>query len=116
VEPSSSYALIVGGNVKATTFNATSDYRIKENVEPLTTEYNVDYLKPCSYKMKDTDTKKRQTGFIAHELQEVYPHLVNGEKDGENMQTINYIGLIPILTAEIQRMKLRIDELEQRLG
>jgi hypothetical protein len=44
-------------------------------------------------------------GLIAHELQEVYPFLVNGEKDGANHQSINYTSLIALLIKEIQELK-----------
>jgi predicted nucleic acid-binding Zn-ribbon protein len=51
------------------------------------------------------DDSKQHIGFIAHELQEVFPQLVDGEKDGEKMQSINVSGLIPILVKEIQDLK-----------
>ena len=51
----------------------------------------------------------RQMGFIAHEVQEEYPFLVTGEKDGEDFQTVNYNGLIALLVKEIQDIKKRLD-------
>jgi hypothetical protein len=51
-------------------------------------------------------------GFIAHELQEQYPFLVTGEKDGTQNQSVNYTGLIPILIKEIQELKERVKTLE----
>ena len=57
---------------------------------------------------------KQDIGLIAHELQEIYPELVNGEKDGEQFQSVNYIGLIPILIKEIQILKERVRMLEER--
>ena len=53
-------------------------------------------------------------GFIAHELQEHFPFLVSGEKDGATNQSINYIGLIALLTKEIQELKQRVLILEER--
>ena len=58
--------------------------------------------------------KKKDIGLIAHEVQEVIPELVNGEKDGETMQSINYTGLIPILIKEIQDLKARVKQLENK--
>jgi hypothetical protein len=46
-------------------------------------------------------------------VQESFPCLVTGEKDGENMQTLNYIGLIGILTKEIQALKAEVAELKK---
>ena len=92
------------GSVTATSYNSTSDYRIKDNVIVLKeTGYTIDGLRPVKYFNKQS--QKDDIGIIAHELQEKYPCLVNGEKDGEEMQTVNYIGLIPILIKEIQDLK-----------
>jgi hypothetical protein len=70
----------------------------------------VDNLRPVTYINKNT--KNRDIGLIAHELQEHYPFLVSGEKDGEVIQSINYIGLIGILIKEIQDLKERVKNLE----
>ena len=91
----------------ATTFNTTSDYRIKENIQLLNDTYNIDNLKPSTY--FNTKLGKQDIGLIAHELQEIYPELVTGEKDGEELQSINYIGLIPILIKEIQDLKKKLN-------
>jgi hypothetical protein len=48
---------------------------------------------------------KDDLGFIAHEVQEVYPFLVEGNKDEEKKQSLNYIGLIAILVKEVQELK-----------
>jgi hypothetical protein len=87
--------LKVTGSVNAS--NISSDYRLKEEIQPISDSFSIDKLNPCSYLLKDDESKKLQTGFIAHELQEIFPHLVNGEKDGEEMQSVNYIGLILVL-------------------
>jgi hypothetical protein len=99
------------GTVISNDAELTSDYRLKENIIPIPDDYSVDNLNPCVYNLKESP-EKLQTGFIAHELQEVFPHLVNGEKDGEKMQSVNYIQLIAILTKEIQDLKKRVLQLE----
>ena len=55
-------------------------------------------------------------GFIAHELQKEFPYLVTGEKDGEEIQTVNYISLIPLLVKEIQFLKREINQIKQNLN
>jgi hypothetical protein len=90
----------------------TSDYRIKENIKSLDNQFNVDYLNPVTYVNKQT--KKQDIGLIAHELQEFYPELVNGEKDGSEVQTVNYIGLIPVLINEIKNLKTSFSLLENK--
>ena len=94
-------------------FNALSDHRIKEHVTTLDETFKVDYLNPVTY--HNIKTNKQDIGLIAHELQEHYPELVNGEKDGENFQTVNYIGLVPILINEIKNIKNNIMKLEDRI-
>lgn len=100
------------GSVTCSTLFQTSDYRIKENVIPLNNTFVVDSLIPVTYKNKLTE--KQDMGLIAHEVQEVYPFLVNGEKDGEKIQSVNYTSLIPLLIKEIQQLKKRIKVLEEK--
>ena len=69
----------------------------------------VDFLNPVSY--YNTLSNKTDLGFIAHEVQPHFPMLVNGEKDGETYQSLNYIGLIPVLVAEIKELKLKVQML-----
>ena len=98
--------LNVSGNVYATSYSSASDYRIKENVQSLDERFTIDDLKPVHY--LNTKTGKQDIGLIAHELQEIFPELVNGKKDDEELQAINYIGLIPILIKEIQELKRKL--------
>ena len=118
--PANGYELDVTGDIRASAsiaadnFNATSDYRIKTDVKVLDASFNVDVLKPVTY--TNTRHGRQDVGFIAHEVQEHYPFLVNGEKDGENMQSLNYIGLIGILTKEIQDLKRRLAETEAKVA
>jgi hypothetical protein len=107
------YKLDVNGEVNASAYNNPSDYRIKENIVSLNEKYIVDNLKPVTY--FNTKLEKQDIGLIAHELQEIYPELVTGEKDGENLQSVNYTGLIPILIKEIQDLKKNNVELTNQL-
>ena len=104
--------LQVNGVVTATSFNATSDYRIKQNVHLLDASFNVDGLRPVSF--INSKLGKQDIGFIAHEVGEHYPFLVNGEKDGEDMQSLNYTGIIGILVKEIQELKKQVAQLNAR--
>ena len=90
----------------------TSDYRIKENIRALDNNFKVDYLNPITFINKQT--KKQDIGLIAHELQEHYPELVSGVKDGPETQSVNYIGLIPILINEIKNLKNKMEVLEEK--
>jgi hypothetical protein len=102
------------GQISATSYNATSDYRIKSNVIALSdTSYSVDLLRPVTYMNKTLG--KQDIGFIAHEVQEQIPFLVNGEKDSEEYQTLNYTGLIGLLTKEIQDLKKENKVLREKM-
>jgi len=97
--------------VTGTITPSPSDYRIKDIIEPLNSSYTVDDLKPVKYFNKKS--KKEEIGFIAHEVQEKFPCLVTGQKDGEDLQTLNYIGLIGVLVQEIQQLKADVAQLKK---
>ena len=106
------YTLDVSGSVIATSYITTSDYRIKDNVRPISAA--IDELRPHSYFNRLLG--KEDMGFIAHELQEQFPFLVNGEKDGKDYQSVNYIGLIGLLVKELQYLKKKIQKLQARIA
>ena len=75
--------------------------------------FTVDNLNPVTY--NNINLGKQDIGLIAHELQYVYPFLVNGDKDGENLQSVNYTGIIGILIKEIQELKKDVKFLKEKL-
>ena len=97
------------GSIKAGTTTYSSDYRLKENVQPLTDNETINELHPVKY--YNTNLKKNDYGLLAHELQEKYPFLVSGEKDGAEKQSINYNGLISLLVHEVKNLKKEYQEL-----
>jgi hypothetical protein len=107
-------------NDTATSYVTSSDYRLKHDIQPMTGALaKVLELKPVTYTWKENGSVGE--GFIAHELQEVAPYAVTGEKDGEQMQGVDYGKITPLLTAalqeaiaEIQLLKARVAELEAK--
>lgn len=96
-------------------FVTSSDYRLKENVAPMAGALDkVALLKPVTYTWK-LDGSAGQ-GFIAHELQEVVPDAVTGEKDAVNedgsikSQGIDTSFLVATLTAAIQELNAKFEE------
>jgi hypothetical protein len=94
----------------ATAFNTSSDYRLKENIAPMTGALaTVQQLKPCTYTWK-ADGSAGQ-GFIAHELQAVVSDCVTGEKDAVDAegnpqyQGIDTSFLAATMVAAIQELK-----------
>jgi hypothetical protein len=111
-----------------TTYYVTSsDYRLKDNVAPLNNALEtVSKLKPCTYTWKSDGSNGQ--GFIAHELQEVLPDCVTGEKDAVDIveekdsdgkvigtkevikpQGIDTSFLVATLTAAIQELNNKFD-------
>jgi hypothetical protein len=107
-------------NLTTTTYVTSSDYRLKENIIPITGALDkVSKLKPVSWKWK-TDGSNGQ-GFIAHELQEFYPEAVAGTKDEVDAegnpvhQGVDTSFLVATLTAAIQEQQAIINELKTRI-
>ena len=115
-DPTSTYALDINGTVNATSYNATSDYRIKTNVIPLEdTHASVDTLRPVSY--FNTLANSQDYGFIAHEVAEYYPFLVSGQRDVSGCyQSLNYTGIIPILVKDLKQTRQELSETRQELN
>lgn len=103
----------VSGTINTNEIVISSDYRLKTNIKPLDDSFVVDHLRPIVYNKNNCD--KKEIGFIAHELQNVYPDFVSGVKDCEEIQHINYNNIIGILVNEIQMLKKRVNELEKNV-
>jgi len=101
----------ISSSLTALSFNATSDYRIKDDIQPLSLEKTIDKLRPVQYINKLSNSL--DIGLVAHEVQEYFPELVSGEKDGDENQSINYIGLIGVLIKEVQELKKEMAILRQ---
>jgi hypothetical protein len=114
----------------ATAYNTSSDYRLKEDWQPMAGALDrVDSLKPVNFAWKSDGS--RVDGFLAHELAEVLPEAVTGEKDAteeyeitpavldleDNVieeavmgtrdvyQGIDQSKIVPLLVAAIQELK-----------
>jgi len=124
-----------------TSYNTTSDYRLKENVRPLKGALaDVARLNPVTFSWKETG--EESIGFIAHELQAVVPQAVTGTKDGVTTQPkkdaegnlvldesgapiieevpayqgIDTSFLVATLTAAIQELKAELDSVKGELA
>jgi hypothetical protein len=134
----STYAGYIYANGGTTTYATTSDYRLKENVVPMTGSIDrLKDLKPSKFNFIGED--KTVDGFLAHEAQAVVPECVHGTKDamhpevlytsddelpeGVNIgdvkeasapdyQGIDQSKLVPLLVASLQEAIARIEILE----
>jgi hypothetical protein len=96
-----------------TSYNVTSDYRLKEDFKDYNALSLISKIKTYDYQWKSDKT--RMYGVIAHEIQEVLPYIVFGEKDAEEMQGVDYSKLVPILVKAIQEQTQIIKDLEARI-
>ncbi len=104
----------------STTFNTSSDYRLKENIIPMSDSISrLKKLKPSRFNFKQYP-EITIDGFLAHEVQNVVPEAVTGNKDeldssGEPVyQAIDHSRLVPLLVAAIQELEARVKELENK--
>ena len=102
-------------------YNTTSDYRLKENVVPIVgASSKLKQLKPYGYNFI-SNPEIPMLGFLAHEVAEVLPAVVSGEKDAVDEegrlspQQMDYSLLTPILTAALQEALARIETLEAKV-
>lgn len=107
-------------NGSSLAYNTTSDYRLKENIQPMQNALaTVAQLNPVTYNWK-SDGRDGQ-GFIAHELQSVVPDCVTGEKDAIDAdgnpvyQGIDTSFLVATLTKAIQEQQAIITDLKARI-
>ena len=107
-------------NSTSTSYNTSSDYRLKENLTPITDGIQrVKLLQPKRFNFIGEDIIV--DGFVAHETQEVVPEAVTGEKDAVDnegnpeYQGIDQAKLVPLLTAALQEAIAKIENLEARI-
>jgi hypothetical protein len=105
----------VVGNIEtigsSTSYNTSSDYRLKEDLKDFNGLDKVSKIPVYDFKWKSD--KNRSYGVMAHELQEVLPDAVSGEKDAEEMQGVDYSKIVPLLVKSIQELKAEVDKLKQ---
>ena len=102
------------------TYGTGSDYRIKEDFRSFN---GMDILKNIKvYDFLFKETKERSFGVIAHELQEVLPIAVYGQKDWVRedgtmkIQQVDYSKIVPILIKSIQEHQLEIEYLKSKIA
>ena len=104
----------------STAYNTASDYRLKEDWQPMTgASDRVLALNPVNFAWKIDGS--RVDGFLAHEAQAVVPEAVTGTKDAVDAegnpeyQGIDQSKLVPLLTAALQEALTEIADLKARV-
>ncbi len=136
----SNYKLYVQGKVRATAYDVASDKRLKQDIHPLENALTkVRKVEGVSYLLKDNflneqpsseqrpnlsdlnassadqpatkESKPVYYGFVAQDIQKVFPELVSEE---EGILSVNYMGMIPILVEALKELTQERDGLLQR--
>ena len=106
----------------STGYSTSSDYRLKENVVAVSDGIaRLKQLQPSRFNFI-ADPNKTVDGFIAHEVQDVVPEAIFGEKDAVDdegnpkYQGIDQSKLVPLLTAALQEAIAKIETLEAKVA
>ena len=109
----------MNGSASAPTFFTSSDYRLKENIQPYTGSIDLlNKLRVVSFNEKTDSNKKQIVGFIADEFATVFPDWVDGDKDAVDAdgnpvyQTISTTNLINYLVGAIQELSTEVEKLK----
>ena len=127
---SATYQLTVSGDAFASGVWMTSDQKLKKQIQGIDGSLaSLRKLRPTSYYFKDDQESRpnlpeeQQFGFLAQDVALVFPNLVRKTEDrneeGEvigTIQSLNYIGLIPILVSSIQEMDGLLSERSYQLA
>lgn len=100
-------------STSSTSYNTSSDYRLKEDLKQINGLQKVSEIKVYDFQWKSDKT--RMDGVLAHELAEVLPYAVYGEKDGEEMQGVDYSKIVPVLVKAIQEQQEIINNLSAKV-
>lgn len=102
--------------------SSSSDYRLKKNISLISDGIDrVKLLKPSRFSWIEGPDDYFQDGFIAHEVEQVVPEAIAGDKDGVDSngepiyQGIDQVKIVPLLTAALKEAIAKIENLETRI-
>jgi hypothetical protein len=107
------YNTLLSWNSSGVVTVTTSDYRAKEDLKSFEALPMIQAMK--LYDFRWIELQNRMHGVLAHELQDIVPYAVMGEKDGESMQGVDYSKLVPIMLKAIQEQQAQIEALKARI-
>ncbi|WP_408098955.1 tail fiber domain-containing protein [Peredibacter sp. HCB2-198] len=114
---SAGYKLDVGGSIRGWGITDSSDIRLKNTIVPLRPEedlHKILRLNSVSYFWNDKEQdKEKQIGFIAQEMEKIYPELVKTDKKG--MKSVNYSHLVSPLVSAVKSLYQKITGQEEQV-
>jgi hypothetical protein len=109
--------IAISGTCQAVSFQATSDMRKKENIQPIS---SAECLEKClrfnavRYNFINTDRGRRRVGLIAQECEHICSEAVQDDKDG--YKSISYMDLVPLLCGAVQALQESIRALKEEVA
>ena len=108
--------LDVNGTVQATSFNATSDARLKDNIVPLNNPLlKIVQLQGVNFTWKKEDTNIINAGLIAQDIEKVIPEVVTTQNNEMQQKSVNYNGLIPYLIESVKTLSNDKEIMQQEI-
>ena len=108
--------LDVNGTVQATSFNATSDARLKDNIVPLNNPLlKIVQLQGVNFTWKKEDTNNINAGLIAQDIEKVIPEVVTTQNNEMQQKSVNYNGLIPYLIESVKTLSNDKEIMQQEI-
>ena len=99
------------------TYNTTSDRRLKDNITPITDGTGkLMAMNPVTHTWKADPDAPAVHGFIAQEMQDVVPEAVSGEDGGDEMMSMDYGRITPVLVAALQDAVREIESLKAEVA
>jgi hypothetical protein len=98
--------------IDLTGLGCSSDERLKTNIQDLNNSVLDDLVKvrTVTYNWKSDPNGNQMIGFLAQDLEQYYPQLVNTDESG--YKTVNYAVMTPILTEAVRELNLKINNIE----
>jgi hypothetical protein len=104
-------------STSGTTYNTTSDIRLKTDINPIADATDkLMAMNPVSHRWKADPDADAVHGFIAQEMKEIVPEAVGGEDGGEEMMSMDYGRITPVLVAALQEAISKIETLENQVS
>jgi hypothetical protein len=106
---------ITGDTITANNFNSVSDINLKENINKLNISiHEILKLSPVEFNWKGDNNKNINYGFIAQEVEKIFPELIQNMQDGT--KAINYYGIITILFLAVKEQQKTIEEMYDEIN
>jgi hypothetical protein len=109
---------VTGGAIEATAFNYVSDQRLKKEIRPLENSLDkITQLEGVNFKWKKPANEKlagEQVGFIAQQVEKVFPELVLTKEDG--YKSVQYSALVSPLVESVKSLKRMFDDLLNKVN